>query len=143
MDPSRLDLRHVVIADYRLSTIMEVIPDDEQTNEECTITTFDKSLNLISNLLAEMWAPHADSYTSYLGVQSIAVEPTKSFYAFKTFSSDDVEWTVFFDTETRLPRYAVSESFNGKNPSQTVVIKSYLPRTKFDETEFMPQNCFD
>jgi hypothetical protein len=94
---------HTVIADYRTSVIME------KQGDECSITTFDKSLNLISNLITEMWTPKLDSFTSYLGVQSIAMAPGRSFYGFKTFSSDDVEWTVFFDTVSRRPEYAVSE----------------------------------
>ena len=110
-------LRHVIIADYRTASIMEMEPklDDNHPEWGCTITNFDKSLNLISNLLRETWAPQSESsYTSYFGLQNTEMGgPTQSFYGFKTFSSDDVEWSVFFNAETHLPQYAVSE---GPNP---------------------------
>ena len=64
-------LRHVVIADYSTASIMEMEPILDETHAEwrCSITNFDKSLNLISNLLRETWAPQKESgYTTYLGL---------------------------------------------------------------------------
>lgn len=100
------ELRHVVIADYRLSTIMELLPKidghigddpDESSGWNCEIMSFDQSLNIISNLLSESWIPRLDSFTSYMGEQCVDLSPSQSFYAFRTISSDDIEWDVFFN----------------------------------------------
>jgi hypothetical protein len=100
-------LRHVVIADYSTASIMEMEPILDETHSEwrCSITNFDKSLNLISNILRETWAPQKESgYTSYMGLQNTEMGgPNQSFHAFKTFSSDDVEWSIFVNADTHLP----------------------------------------
>ena len=96
-------LRHVVIADYATASIMEMEPAKEEWT--CGITNFDKSLNLISNILRETWAPQRESgYTSYLGLQNTELGgPNQSYHGFKTFSSDDMEWSVFFSAVTLQP----------------------------------------
>lgn len=93
--------------------------------------------------MSEAWIPRLDSYTTYLGIQSLDLAPGSSFYAFKTLSSDDVEWSVFFNTVTKLPQFAISENISGQSPSQTVIIKSYIPRAVFGENEFMPVECYE
>lgn len=132
-------LRHVVIADYGTASIMEMEPvKDEWT---CSITNFDKSLNLISNILRETWSPQRESgYTSYLGLQNTELGgPNQSYHGFKTFSSDDVEWSVFFNDATHLPQFAIS---GGPN-IQTIIIKRFEARGSFTQEEFMPKLCYD
>ena len=144
-------LKHVVIADYRHSTILDNLHDDATGAQDCEVLLFDKSLNLISNLILEMWLPKQDSYTTYIGRQSTKLAQGQSFHVFKTISSDDVEWSVFFNEETGLPQFAISERYITKgeddeekvHPSQTVIIKSYRPRGSFAEEEFMPAACFN
>jgi hypothetical protein len=58
----------IVISDYKYSTIMDVytLKNDTKTMK-CEISAFEESLNIISNLLSEMWIPREDSITYYLG----------------------------------------------------------------------------
>ena len=62
--PANWEFRHMIIADYKHSTIME----QQEERGDCEITRFDQSLNIISNLLSETWIPRVDSFTTYLGV---------------------------------------------------------------------------
>jgi hypothetical protein len=120
---------------------MEPLSEEAYPAWACSITNFDKSLNLISNLMRETWAPQQESgYSSYLGLQNTELGgPSTSYHSFKTFSSDDVEWSVFFNPKTSQPQYAVSE---GANP-QTVLINNFRQRLSFDHSEFMPKECFE
>ena len=96
-----------MIADYRISTISEI---EGKEDGECQYSLFDRSLNIISNLLSETWIPRVDSYTTYLGEQNIKLAPHDSFYAFRTISSDDVSWDVFFNVRTGHPQFAIAEA---------------------------------
>ena len=93
-------LKHVVIADYKHSTIMEMQQAPDGNLGECDITRFTQSLNLISNLMSENWIPRVDSTTSYLGIQCIPEILNENFHAFQTISSDDVLWDVYFNVKT-------------------------------------------
>jgi hypothetical protein len=39
--------------------------------------------------------------------------PSHTYYGFKTFASDDVEWNVFFDKVSGKPKFAIAEGANG------------------------------
>ena len=108
--PKALDRSdHTVISDYKYSTITQVLKNNETRVRECLVHRFDNSLNIIRNLLAEAWIPRErDEYTTYLGEQSISMA-SGSYYGFKTISSDGIEWNVWFSTDTRMPKFAMSE----------------------------------
>ena len=65
--------------------------------------------------------------------------PSHTYYGFKTFASDDVEWNVFFDKVSGKPKFAIAEGANG----QKVVIKEYKYRSSFEKEEMMPKECFE
>lgn len=57
-----------------------------------------------------MWTPKVDGYTTYMGEQCLQMAPSHSFQAFKTISSDDVLWDVYFNSLTKEPHFAISEN---------------------------------
>ena len=98
-----------VISDFKYSLIMDKTPDEEDGIVKCRVTRFEHSLNTIDNIMREMWLPRPqdETYTQYLGEQCIS-ESDGSFYAFKTLSSDNTFWNVYFNTQTKHPQVAMS-----------------------------------
>ena len=135
-----------VIADYKYSYIMDMYQDQKSTSNSddpkwiCNITRFDESLNSIDTIMNEMWKPRTDSYTSYLGEQCIQ-EASGTYFGFRTLSSDDTFWNIYFNKETKLPEFAISD---GPKVAKVIIKKgNYISRTHFEKSEFMPKVCED
>jgi len=137
----RLSPIQTVIGDYKYSIIMDShIESNESTSMECTITRFTRTLNTIETIINEIWKPREDSYTSYLGEQCIA-EAGGIYYAFRTLSSDDTFWNVYFNVHTKKPEMVIAD---GEKPTKILIKRDfYRWRTHFDKSEFMPQECED
>eukprot|EP00347_Sterkiella_histriomuscorum_P021739 403332934 len=127
-----------VIGDYKYAMIMDIDYNEQTKASQCNITRFDESLDTIRNIISEMWFPRADSYTTAFGLQCV-LQTNGSYYGFKTISSDEQFWNVFFRESDGMPEFAIND---GPNITQVVFKKgAYIPRTDFRKEEFYPKEC--
>ncbi len=70
--------------------------------------------------------------------------PTESFHAFKTISSDDVIWDVYFNLKTGHPQYAIAEASQTETSYIIIPPGNYRARPNgFEQEEFMPKQCYE